>query len=302
MQELRRLSRRRSARSDTGTFLIDGPGLLGEAVRAGVVVRTVYVEPAALEDPAVRSAGSAGAVVREVQPGSLAKVLDLVTPQSVVAVADQRPSSLGGILDDAADRARPVLALVAIQDPGNAGTLVRVAEASGCAGVAMTTGSVDVHNPKTVRATAGALFRMRVVEGIGSDELRSAARGLGVRVWATVAEGGIPIEDADLTGASVLLVGSEAHGLPVELRCAADGELSIPMEGGVESLNAAVAGSLVAFEAARQRRSGDDAAGDARVEPGRGTGTGVSHYVSRPTAPGGSAAGAAALDGEERST
>lgn len=302
MQDLRRLSRRRSARSDTRTYVIDGPALLAEAVDAGVAVRAVYVEPAALDHPAVVAAGSAGAAVREVQPGSLAKVLDVVAPQSVVAVAEQRTQTMDGILDDAAGRARPVLALVSLQDPGNAGTLVRVAEAAGCAGVVLTTGSVDVHNPKTVRATAGALFRMPVVEGIGADQLRSAARDRDLRIWATAADGGTPIEQADLTGASILLVGSEAHGLPVELLSAADGALSIPMEGRVESLNAAVAGALVAFEAARQRRCGPSAADGAPVEPSRGAGSGLGHDVSRPSAPGGSAARGAVPDGEERST
>lgn len=192
--------------------------------------------------------------MREVQDGALGKVLDVVTPQAVVAVAATANAGLSDVMDAAVARARPVLVLVALQDPGNAGTLVRVAEAAGCVGLVLTDGSVDVHNPKTVRATAGALFRLPVVEGVSAAEVLAAARRSGVETWATVRSVGVAPDDAELSGACVLFVGSEAHGLPEDVRDGADGQLSIPTEGEVESLNAAVAGALVAFEAARQRR------------------------------------------------
>ncbi|MCZ7628395.1 MAG: RNA methyltransferase [Microthrixaceae bacterium] len=191
--------------------------------------------------------------VTEVAAGSLRKVLDLATPQSVVAVAEQRRGDLASVLGDARGRGRPVLALVGIQDPGNAGTLVRVAEASGCAGVAFTEGSVDPWNPKAVRATAGALLRIPVCEGVVPAELIELAVQ-GDTLVAMVARGGVNPEEVDLGGAAVLLVGSEAHGLPDEVFEAAPTKVSIPMEGHLESLNAAVSGALLGFEAARQRR------------------------------------------------
>jgi TrmH family RNA methyltransferase len=143
---------------------------------------------------------------------------------------------------------------VGIQDPGNAGTLIRVAEATGCVGVLLSAGSVDVWNPKVVRASAGSILRVPVVEGLESDELLAVARGSELRSVGTTATGGSPPESLDLSGAVMLLVGSEAHGLPEGMVGELELRATIPMQGEVESLNAAVAGSLLAFEAARQRR------------------------------------------------
>jgi TrmH family RNA methyltransferase len=276
LQELRRLARRRSARSDTGLYLVDGPVLLGEAVDAGVSIRSVFVEPAGRSHASVRAAAAAGAAVREVDEGTLGRVLDVVNPQAVVAVAVQSPATLDDVLRAAVDRARPVLVLVELQDPGNAGTLVRVAEAAGCAGVVLTPRSVDLHNPKAVRSTAGAMFRVPVAEGVEVAEVLEAAGALGLPSWATVREGGVPVDEADLRGGCVVLVGSEAHGLPAGAVEGATGCLSIPMEGAVESLNAAVAGALVAFEAARQRRAG----GGTAAEPVRGGPGALGHDVN----------------------
>ena len=231
--------------------------LLAEALAAGADVRTVFVEPSGRSHQVVLDASRAGVEVREVQEGALGKVLDVVNPQAVVSVVGAASTELPAVMGAAARSSRPVLVLVSIQDPGNAGTLVRVAEAAGCAGLVLTEHSVDVHNPKTVRATAGAVFRLPVVEGVTADAVQAAATGAGIPTWAMVRADGVAPEDADLAAACVLFVGSEAHGLPDEVRDSADGRLSIPMEGAAESLNAAVAGALVAFEAARQRRRRD---------------------------------------------
>lgn len=238
--------------------------LLAEALAAGTPLRTVYYEPSGADSDAVRSARSSGVDVHEVQQGALAKVLDLATPQAVVAVADIVEHSLSQVLAAALDQTRPVLALVELQDPGNAGTLVRVAEAAGCAGVVFTERCVDAHNPKTVRASAGALLRLPVVQGVIAADLLAASAAAGMPSWATVKGDGTSLDDAQLVGGCLLLVGSEAHGLGDEVVTAATHRLTIPMDGAVESLNAAVAGSLVAFEAARQRRTCAGTAGEPR--------------------------------------
>lgn len=256
MQALRRLSRRRSARTESATFLLDGPVLLAEALAAGTSLRSIYVEPSGLDSDAFRLARSTGVDIQEVQAGALAKVLDLASPQSVVAVADIATVETAAVLSAAVALDRPVLVLVEVQDPGNAGTLIRVAEAAGCAGVVLTERSVDVHNPKTVRATAGAVLRLPVAEGANAAELIQAAKGMDMASWATVKDGGTSLDHAPLVGSCLLLIGSEAHGLPDDIVAAATDGLTIPMDGAVESLNAAVAGALVAFEAARQRRTG----------------------------------------------
>jgi TrmH family RNA methyltransferase len=230
--------------------------LLAEALKSGTILEDVYSEPDA--DPELISrVRAAGVQVTEVAAGSLRKVLDLVTPQSVVAVAEQRHADLRSLLEDAQRRGCPVMTLVGIQDPGNAGTLVRVAEATGCAGVVFTEGSVDPWNPKTVRATAGALLRVPVSEGVAPATLVELAGEVGPPLVATIARGGGTPDGVDLSGANVILVGSEAHGLPAELLEAAQLTVTIPMEGEVESLNAAVSGALLGFEAARQRRAAE---------------------------------------------
>ena len=210
---------------------MDGPVLLAEAVAAGVALDAVYAEPGGMDDPGVEAARAAGVAVHAVQDGALAKVLDVVTPQRVVAVARQRAATLDAVVGAAAGSGRPVLVLVEIQDPGNAGTLVRVAEAAGCAGVVLTERSVDLHNPKTVRATAGALFRVPVAEGVAPADLLARCRAAALPTWALVGGGGSPVDQVVLAGPAAFLVGSEAHGLPDGLAAACDGRLTVP-DGG----------------------------------------------------------------------
>jgi len=145
---------------------------------------------------------------------------------------------------------------------------VRVAEATGCAGVVLTSGSVDLHNPKTVRATAGAVFRVPAVESVEVAEVLRRCAERSVTTVATVGRGGDAPEDAPLDGAVALLIGAEAHGLPDDVVAACDARVSLPMEGGVESLNAAVAGSVLLFDAARRRRVGGQPTGGRSVQLG----------------------------------
>ena len=265
-------------RSAEGAYLVDGPVLLAEALDSGASVRGVYVEV----DPArptvrdaVDAAAAAGVRVRDVVPGALAKVLDLGTPQSVVAVVDQEPAECADLVAAAAAAGRPLLALVEVADPGNVGTLVRTAEAAGCVGVVLVGNCADPFNPKTVRATAGALFRVPVAPVADLTLLRDLAVRHGVRLVGTVGDVGIPPEAASLAGAAAIVVGGEAHGLSVESVAACDELVTIPMQGRVESLNAAVAGSVVAFESARQRRS--VAEGSATVDRSGDATTSVGH-------------------------
>jgi TrmH family RNA methyltransferase len=257
-------------------FLVDGPVLLAEALDAGIELETLYVEPDALDHPAVWDARDAGVRVRDVTRGALRKVLDLTTPQDMVAVAPQRPATFARLVSAARDTDRPLLVLVELSDPGNAGTLIRVAEAAGCVGVVLTERTVDLYGPKTVRATAGAIFRVPVAVEVPVQELLDACEAADVPTWSTVVDGGVQLEHAPIAGAGALLIGSEAHGLDAEVAARCTTALTIPMEGGVESLNAAVAGAVVMFDAARQRRA--VAAG----EPSGGATGAVGHNVTRP--------------------
>ena len=209
--------------------MIDGPRLLAEAVDAGIELVDVFVEPGV--DPGV----AVDAPQWTVAKGVLAKIGSVVTPQGVMATAripELAPLGTGDF----------VVELAGVADPGNAGTIVRTAVATGAQAVVFSPGSVDPWNPKTVRASAGALFRIPLAveapvgERIGTDPRQ-----------------GDPCDQVDLTGPLTLIVGNEAHGLDQDA-AAVDRWVSIPMAESVESLNVASAAAVLCFEIARQRR------------------------------------------------
>ena len=245
-------------RSEEGAYLVDGPVLLAEALEAGVQIETVYVEPGALDHDVVWAARDAGVRIRDTTEGALAKVLDLDAPQRMVAVAGQRRGHLDELVAAAVAAGRPLLVLAGLSDPGNVGTLVRVAEAAGCAGVLLGPNTADLYNPKTVRATAGAVFRVPVVEVDDVVAVLATLGDAGISAVATTGAVEAPApESVDLTSAVALVIGNEAHGLAPDVLDACRFSVRIPMDGRVESLNAAVAGAVVLFEAARQRRTGE---------------------------------------------
>jgi TrmH family RNA methyltransferase len=252
VQRLRRLSGRRAARLEEGRFVIDGPTLVADALSAGVVVEEVFTTGEHAE--VVLAASRAGAIVREVTTEVLARSTDTVTPQGVAAVAVRVEIPLDEAL--AASQAGPVaLVLVDVNDPGNAGTLVRAAEAAGAAAVLFCGSSVDPSNAKCVRASAGALFHVPIAAGGDVGALLERLGGLGVRRAATVVQDGTPYDEVDLTGPVAFVLGSEAHGLGTDVLDAVDERLTIPMDGRSESLNVAMAGSVLCFESLRQRRA-----------------------------------------------
>lgn len=231
--------------------MIDGPVLVAEALAAGLDVWELLAEPGA-SPHVVGAAQAAGVEVRTVAPEVLAKAADTTTPQGVVAVAARPEVDLDAALDAAA--AGPLaLVLVDVADPGNAGTLVRAAEAAGAAAVLFCGTSVDPCNPKCVRASAGALFHLPVA---GGGDAVAVLEGLGqreVRRVGTVVRDGAPYHQVDLAGPVAVVLGSEAHGLPAGLEGLLDVACTIPMAGRSESLNVAMAGSVLCFESLRQR-------------------------------------------------
>jgi TrmH family RNA methyltransferase len=265
VQQLRRLSRRRSSRLDEGRFVIDGPVLVADALASGIGIEAAFVEtgaPAPVPALAGRL-GAAGVRVHRVAPGVLAGAVDTVTPHGIAAVA-LRPARVTGapLPAPAGSAARAtavplVMVLAGVADPGNAGTLLRSAEAAGSTEVWSVAGSVDLYAPKVVRASAGALFHVPVRADIDADAAVGELRAAGIAVLGTRARDGVPYDRADLTGPSALVLGNEAHGLDGGWAAAVDRWLTIPMVGRAESLNVAMAGTLLSFEAARQRR-GDE--------------------------------------------
>ena len=236
--------------------MIDGPTLLAEALDAGLGLDEVLAEsgaPRALLD----RAEAAGATVHLVHDGVLAKATDTVTPQPVVAVARFADLDLAGALDGAS-RPELVLVLAGVGTPGNAGTLLRSAEAAGAEVVVFSDDAVDPYNPKCVRASAGSLFRVSVVRSDAAAALVALLRERGLRSVGTVARGGRAYDEVDLTRPTAVVLGSEAHGLPDDVGAQLDERATIPMRAPVESLNVAMAGTLLCFEALRQRRGSQD--------------------------------------------
>lgn len=212
--------------------MVEGAGLLAQAVAAGWVVESQFVAPDA---DAVRC----DAPVYEFAPNVIERVASTEHPQPVIAVVHQRsaPLPVSATFVMVADR---------VADPGNAGTIIRSAEAAGADAVVFTPGSVDPFNPKVVRATAGSLFRVPVVSAELGD-LRAA----GLRLLGSSSHRGAAHTSLDLRAPVAVVVGNEAHGVPDD--APVDEWVTIPHHGPAESLNVAMAATVLAFEVARQR-------------------------------------------------
>ena len=221
--------------------------------------------PAGDADPATqevcRRASAAGARVFPLSPGVLERVADTVTPQPVLAVLPMlpmlgEPHTATAAPMPRADPGALVIVLVDVRDPGNAGTVLRAADASGARAVVFAADSVDPYNPKTVRASAGSLFHVPFAV---QPDPAAAATGLaeaGFRTRATVVRDGEDYAALDWTVPTAVFFGNESAGLDPALSATLDGAVAIPMAGRAESLNVGVASAVVAFEAFRQRRGG----------------------------------------------
>jgi TrmH family RNA methyltransferase len=225
---------------------LEGTRAVLDALERGVDLESVYVPV----DGVVPDGLPSGCSVERLAPGLVERVATTATPQPILAVAP-RPA---GATPSGFTRGGCVLVLAGVSDPGNVGTLLRAAEASGAVGVVAGPGTADVFSPKVVRASAGSIFGVPLAV---VDDLPAALTVLGAhgrRRYGTVAVGGRPYTGAGvLTGTVALVLGNEAHGLPDDVGAAIDELLTIPMAGAVESLNVAMAGSVLLFEAKRQR-------------------------------------------------
>lgn len=251
-KRLRALIRDPRARRAEGAFVIEGPRLLEAAIDANAEIESFYLAPGA--DRAFSSLVArlydTGATADTLKEGVLERIGDTVTPQPILAVARITRTSIDQLRAD-----RPVVVAVELRDPGNAGTIIRSAEAAGAAGVVFCGNSVDPFAPKVVRSTAGAIFGIPIVEADDPVNVLDALGAQGRRRLGTVASGGPSVDGADLSGSVALVVGNEAHGLPADLTPALDGTVTIPIEPAAESLNVAMAATVLLFEAARQRRT-----------------------------------------------
>ncbi|HEY1767072.1 MAG TPA: RNA methyltransferase [Terracidiphilus sp.] len=244
---------------------IEGPNLVLEAVRAGLRIECVFVAQEA-EDLLAAMALPAGTEVLLTPKAVLDSALATEAPQPVAALVEPRQWSWGDVFASRQNRSALIVVLAGVQDPGNLGTILRSAEAFGATGVVSLPGTVSAWNPKAVRASAGSVLRVPVV-ATPVEECFLRLRESEAAVWTTAARAATEIHCADLTTPLAVVIGNEGNGVPREIAARADGALTIPCPGPVESLNAAVAASVVLYEAARQRATAADlrpAAGRAR--------------------------------------
>lgn len=230
---------------------IEGPNLLTEALHAKLRIRTVFVA-----QDSERSLGGldlpADVEVLAIPRELLDSALATETPQPLAALVETPEWTWAHVLGDRGGSAPLIVVLAGIQDPGNLGTIIRSAEAFGAAGVVCLPGTVNAWNPKAVRASAGSVFRLPVLS-VGEEEMLEQLRDARVRVLATTAGGAQPADLTDLAEPVALVIGNEGNGVPMDLAAKAHGAITIPCPGPVESLNAAVAASVLLYEAARQR-------------------------------------------------
>jgi TrmH family RNA methyltransferase len=240
----------RSGRTPSGLIAIEGEHLVAEAMRshlrfATIFLRDGYQPPFAIPEDAEHL----------LLPADIfASAVSTEQPQGIAALVHPPAFSSDMLFRGEASHvvAPLILVLAGLQDPGNVGTLLRSAEAFAASGVLLLPGTASPWNPKALRASAGSAFRVPALNATEADALDLLARHK-VPAIATVARAGTPVSDAPLANACALLIGNEGAGLSDSLLAAATHRINIPMPGNVESLNAAIAGSLLLYEAARQR-------------------------------------------------
>jgi len=246
LKEIRRAVGRGALTSD-GLCVAEGFHLLEEALRSELEIAAIVATEAAMSAAAALAKNAQKTRFLTVSEALFGGFSSTENAQGVIALV--RPPVW--CEDDLFPAPALVLVLDGVQDPGNAGTLARSAEAFGATGVLLLKGCVHPWNPKALRASAGSLFRLPLLELVAPEDAIAAFTRRKLPLWTTIARDGAPLAEAGLQGGCGIAVGSEAHGVSPELRRFSQG-LTIPTHA-VESLNAATAGSIVLYEAARQR-------------------------------------------------
>jgi TrmH family RNA methyltransferase len=248
VKDARKLSRR-SVRTERRLFLGDGPKAVEGALAVSGCVVEVFATPQAAEHHADLLAGTD---VTLVDDRALASLSDSVSPAGVVAVCRHFDAPLEHVL---AVSTRLLAICADVRDPGNAGNVIRTADAAGADAVVLAGHSVDAYNPKTVRATVGSLFHLPfAIEPDPAVAVR-AARARGLTVLAADGAGEVDLFEVDLGGPTAWLFGNEAWGLPEELASLADRRVAIPIHGRAESLNLSTAAAVCLYASARAQRS-----------------------------------------------
>ncbi len=249
---------KKAARAESGMFLLEGPQAVAEALTyRPQLVAELFATPSALEryGEIAEAAARAGLDVEYVTEEVLDTMADTVTPQGFVAVCRQFPTAVKDVF---AASPRLVAILEEVRDPGNAGTIVRAADAAGADAVVFTGRAVDLYNPKVVRSSTGSIFHLPVAVGADLDDVLERARAAGLTVLAADVKGEDLLtarNEGVLERPTAWLFGNEARGLPDEQLALADRVVTVPIYGHAESMNLATAASVCLYESAFAQRS-----------------------------------------------
>jgi len=245
---------KRALRQRARAFLVEGPQAVGEALESGAALTELFVTGDRYQ-PLADEAQRRGATVHLVSGEVMASLAQTVTPQGLLGVCGFVDVPLASLTEA---RPRLVVVLSHVRDPGNAGTVLRTADAAGAQGVVFSSASVDPYNGKCVRASAGSLFHLPVVTGTGPAETVAALRAAGLRILAADGRGDRSLDEVteagELAGPTAWLFGNEAWGLPDELLALADEAVAVPIYGRAESLNLAAAAAVCLYGSARAQR------------------------------------------------
>ncbi len=253
IKEIQKLQKSVRERRKKNLFVVEGEKLAEEAAVHGQLEK-LYLSETALQRESGRLQRLVAKQEYEVVSDAVFSALsETVTPQGVLGLVRIPFYPLDFVLSKAE---RGVLLLDNLRDPGNLGTIVRTAEGAGMAGVVLSRESVDLFNPKTVRATMGAVFRVPFFYAEDFIAVIEDLKEAGVPVYGTMMQGSVLYHQADFTKGAGIVIGNEANGISESVAKALSGTVRIPMEGELESLNAAVSAAILMYEAARQRRCG----------------------------------------------
>ena len=251
LTEIAKFQKQPAFRREAGVFLAEGPKMVSEApeeaVRTIVMTERFREENEGFEKrfPKDRT----GIVIASEEEFS--RISDTKTPQGVLAVVRRFAYTFDEVVRDPDG---VYVLLDSVQDPGNVGTIFRSAEAAGASGILLNRTSAEVYNPKVVRSTMGAVFRLPFLVTENMEEAVKLLQKRGIRVFAAHLKGSVPYDEADYTGGSAILLGNESKGLGDEISALSDERVRIPMHGKTESLNVAMAATILLYEALRQRK------------------------------------------------
>jgi len=254
LKEFKRLQNSRRHREKACKIALEGPNLVFEALKAGLGAEAVFFSNVYYEQEGrgIVDGLPVGTKIIVMPPGLFKKIAETETPQPIAAIFHFERPLYNGLSDPA-----PKLAVLLdrLQDPGNMGTIIRTAAGAGVEAIYYTAGTTDPYGPKVLRSTAGAVFHLRLEQVPDSVQLIGDLKRSGLQIAAAAARSGQLYWQADFRSPTALIIGNEAGGIAGELMSESDLSVTIPLHGGVESLNAAVASAVILYEIIRQRSS-----------------------------------------------